>query len=78
MDVCVYVGGTVHALFKIRVIGPVSFTLDTGACSVVGDQEGGKMKASHLGDAMRSAGMNPTNAEARFGSKRQKELQGKG
>mmetsp|Transcript_80665 Transcript_80665/g.127444 ORF Transcript_80665/g.127444 Transcript_80665/m.127444 type:complete len:216 (-) Transcript_80665:58-705(-) len=26
-------------------------------------QEGGKMKASHLGDAMRSAGMNPTNAE---------------
>lgn len=32
------------------------------------DQESGKVKASHLGDAMRSAGMNPTNAEVQFGS----------
>ena len=37
------------------------------------DQENGQMKASHLGDAMRSAGMNPTNSEVRFGSDFDKE-----
>lgn len=49
----------------VVLVGAPWTRIDPFRCA---DQESGKMKTSHLGDAMRSAGMNPTNAEVQFGS----------